>query len=55
MGYESAGKVKTAKFSLCSFTKPLQVCSEEMEQNPPPLLRFVYDCTNIKRSHNKLS
>lgn len=22
---------------------------------PPPLLRFVYDCTNIKRSHNKLS
>lgn len=35
MGYESAGKVKTAKFSLCSFTKPLQVCSEEMEQNPP--------------------
>lgn len=34
MGYESE-KYKTAKFSLCSFTKPLQVCAEEMEQNLP--------------------
>ena len=48
MGYESAGKVKTAKFSVLT-----SLCRGNGTE-PVPLLLSVCDCTNIKRSPNKL-